>query len=471
MGRGTVERFDAIVVGAGPAGSAAALSLASKGFSTLLVERGRSPGVKGMFGGRIYSWALHDLVPDWAKDCPVERYVVHENMAFLTEDTALTISFDSPKLGQGRSASFTALRAKFDGWLAKKAQEAGAVLVTGIRVDGLWQEDGRIRGVLVAPNDRVAADVVVIAEGATSVLTRSAGLKADLEPREVSIGVKETIEVPAETIQERFGLGDKEGAAFVFAGQASLGLRGGGFLSTNQSTISLGLVVSSEDLAREKVEIQEVQTRFRMHPAVQRWIRGGKVTEYSAHLVPELGAGMMPRLWGDGVLVAGDAAGFLINNGYTFRDGLPRGRRHARGEPRGLREIPPVEERPHRPGTFPACAPLHEERASLRRLPADVTRDCGAPVHRGRQGEGAPRGHRLARGGRGGGPEVEAPPGPPAGGPIDVSAATPNKCPLRILVCIKQVPKAQELQVDPVTQTLKRVGVPSEINPPDANAL
>ncbi len=40
-----------------------------------------------------------------------------------------------------------------------------------------------------------------------------------------------------------------------------------------------------------------------------------------------------------------------------------------------------------------------------------------------------------------------------------------------MVVCIKQVPKAQELQVDPVTQTLKRVGVPSEINPPDKNAL
>lgn len=314
-----MERFDAIVVGAGPAGSAAALTLARKGFSTLLVERGRAPGVKGMFGGRIYSWALHDLLPEWAKDCPVERYVIRENLAFLTEDASLAIAYESPKLGQGRAASFTALRAKFDSWLAKKAQEAGAVLVTGIRVDDLWREDGRVRGVAVAPNDRVAADLVVIAEGATSTLVQKAGLRSDLAPREVSVGVKETIELPAETIQERFGLGEKEGAAFVFAGQASLGLRGGGFLYTNQATVSLGLVVSSEDLARKKVEIQEVQTRFRMHPTVQRWIRGGKVVEYSAHLVPELGAGMMPRLWGDGVLVAGDAAGFLINNGYTFR--------------------------------------------------------------------------------------------------------------------------------------------------------
>src|SRR5438445_11609621 len=47
----------------------------------------------------------------------------------------------------------------------------------------------------------------------------------------------------------------------------------------------------------------------------------------------------------------------------------------------------------------------------------------------------------------------------------------PAARPMRIIVCIKQVPRAQELQVDPVTQTLKRVGVPSEINPPDANAL
>src|SRR5207244_11118989 len=109
-----------------------------------------------------------------------------------------------------------------------------------------------------------------------------AGPKTELEPREVSVGIKEAVELPPETIQDRFGFGEKEGAAFVYAGQASMGLRGGGFLYTNKASVSLGLVVSSEDLSRKKIEVQDLQTKFRMHPAVQRPLRGGKVFEFSA---------------------------------------------------------------------------------------------------------------------------------------------------------------------------------------------
>src|SRR3989449_11282349 len=128
-----------------------------------------------MFGGRIYAWPFAELLPEWAKDCPIERRVVRENLAFLTDDASLGISFDAPKMAQGRGASFTALRARFDAWFAKKAQAAGAVLVAGIRVDDLWR-GGRPRpGGRVGPHDRVVSDLVVIAEGATSTLVRKAG--------------------------------------------------------------------------------------------------------------------------------------------------------------------------------------------------------------------------------------------------------------------------------------------------------
>ncbi len=313
-----MEKFEAIVVGAGPAGSAAAYALAKAGVQTLLVERGRAPGQKAMFGGRIYAYPLHRLLPDFEKDCPIERYVTRENMCFLAEDTALNIHFESPKLASGAAASFTALRPKFDAWLAKKAEEAGATLITGIRVDGLHKEGGTVAGV-VADHDVVKADVVVAADGAMSQLARSAGLRGDLEPREFSVGVKETVELPQKVLEERFNLDEREGAAYVFAGYASNWLRGGGFLYTNKTTLSLGLVVSSEDLSVTRTEIGTLQDGFRKHPTIARLTKGGKVLEWSAHLVPELGLRMVPRVYGDGVVIVGDAAGFLINSGYTFR--------------------------------------------------------------------------------------------------------------------------------------------------------
>ena len=313
-----MERYDVVIIGAGPSGSAAALALAKSGLNVLVVERGKTPGSKNVFGGRIYSYPLFKLIPDWQKDCPVERYVTKDCFAFMTEDQSLMVQFESPRLGLGRGASFTALRSQFDNWLAQKAESAGATLITEIKVDDLWFEGGRARGI-VAGKDKIGADVVIAADGVVSKFTQRLGLRAELTPQMVSIGIKETVALPSATIQERFGVNEGEGAAYVLAGYASGHLRGGGFIYTNKESVSLGLVVSSEDVSINKVEVQSLQENFKRHPTIERLLRGGKVIEYSTHMIPELGMSTLRRAYSDGFLAVGDAAGFLINNGYTFR--------------------------------------------------------------------------------------------------------------------------------------------------------
>ena len=205
-----MERFDAVVIGAGPSGSAAALCLARKGLDVLLVERGKTPGSKNVFGGRIYSYPLFKLIPEWQKDCPVERYVKKDCFAMMTDDQSLLVQFESPRLVSGQAASFTSLRSRFDTWLAQKAEEAGATLITDIRVDELIVDGGMAKGVL-AGTDRVEADVIIAADGVASKFVERMGLRSGLTPNMVSVGVKETVSLAPETIQERFGIGENEG--------------------------------------------------------------------------------------------------------------------------------------------------------------------------------------------------------------------------------------------------------------------
>ncbi len=313
-----MENFDVAVIGAGPAGSATALCLARAKLNVLLVERAKVSGQKNVFGGRIYSYPLYDLIPTWQKDCPVERFVIRDVFALMTEDQCLQIQFESPRLVSGKATSFTALRPKFDNWLVKKAEDAGAMSITGIRVDDLLIESGRVRGI-VAGGDKIGADVVVGADGVVSKFAQRVGLRTEMNARNVSIGVKETVELAPRLIQDRFSLDETNGAAYVFAGDASGNLRGGGFLYTNKGSISLGLVVSAEDISSRKIEIHALQERFKRHPTLARMLQGGRVIEYSTHMIPEFGISTLNRLYADGFLAVGDAAGFLINNGYTFR--------------------------------------------------------------------------------------------------------------------------------------------------------
>lgn len=313
-----MDEFDVVVIGAGPAGSSAAYHLAKVGLDVLLVERSNSPGSKNVFGGRIYSYPFPGIYADFWKEAPIERFVTQENLVFMTEDNSVTMKFDMSTAKGVPMQSFTALREKFDSWMAKKAEEAGALLITGTRVDDLYRENGRIAGIIAGP-DTVKCKVVVAADGVVSDFAQKAGLRKPLKVREVSVAAKETIKLSKATIKDRFNLEDKEGAAYSLIGHASGYMRGGGFIYTNQQSVSLGVVVSSEDLALQRKEIFEIIENFKMHPFVQKLIRGGEVVEYSAHMIPEMGVNSMPPLLGDNFLVVGDAGSFLINHGYTYR--------------------------------------------------------------------------------------------------------------------------------------------------------
>ena len=312
------EKFDGVIVGAGIAGCTAGYVLAKAGLDVLIIERGDYPGSKNVTGGRIYSHSLEKIIPDFARKAPVERKVIKEKISFLTPSSAVTLDYHSTRLGDSFKDSYTVLRSEFDRWLAESAEEAGAVLAAGVRVDDLLLRDGKVIGVK-AGDDEIEAEVVILADGVNSLLGQKAGLKKELVPSDVAVGAKEVIALPENVIEDRFNLTEGEGATWMFVGSCTGGAIGGGFLYTNKKSLSLGIVCSLGDIENSDITVCQMLEEFKQHPAVKPLIKDGKLVEYSGHLVPEAGYNMIPELFNDGVVIIGDAAGFVINLGYTVR--------------------------------------------------------------------------------------------------------------------------------------------------------
>lgn len=313
------EKFDAIVVGGGLAGSAAALTMAKAGLDVMLIERGKFCGSKNSSGGRIYGHSLERLIPNFAEEAPIERKITQERLSLMTEGGALSFQYNSDKLQNLKYPSYSVLRSKFDKWMAEKAEEAGVMLLEGFRVDQvLVDENGKATGV-VCGDEEFDADVIVLADGVNSLLAQQLGMKQELDPKDVAVGVKEVIYLGEDVINERFGLQGDEGAAWMIAGDPTGGNLGGGFIYTNKDSLSLGIVTTISDIGRVDVSVPDMVERMKNHPSIAPFVKGGKLTEYSAHLVTEGGLKMMPELVRDGVIVAGDAAAMVVNLGYTVR--------------------------------------------------------------------------------------------------------------------------------------------------------
>jgi electron transfer flavoprotein-quinone oxidoreductase len=323
-----MEKVEFVVVGAGVAGLATAMVLAEAGAEVLVVERGDYAGSKNVSGGRLYLGPIRPYLPDLWDKAPLERRVVKERLAMMTSASSITVELNSDRLRAPPYPSYTLLRATFDQWFADQAAERGALIISGYKVDDLVIEEGRVVGI-VSAGDEIHADAIVAADGALSFMAEKAGLRKRLVAKNYAVAAKEVIELPAQTIEDRFGLAEGEGAAQLFFGSLTQGMSGGGFLYTNRESLSLGLVVAIHDLMalsnprqnEEQLPVSphELLEAFKVRSEIRPLIAGGHPVEYSGHVIPEGGFHALPRLVTDGMIVAGDAAGFALNMGVTVR--------------------------------------------------------------------------------------------------------------------------------------------------------
>jgi len=309
--------FEVIVIGAGVAGCVAAYQLARQGRSVLLIERGEAPGSKNLSGGVLYSRGIQQVFPGFLDEAPVERRITRNYINFLNADSSVAIDYKDARLADPVNA-VTVLRAKLDPWLAEKCEEAGALIMPGVRVDRVLIDGTRVVGVQ-AGDDELRAKVVVAADGVNSFIAKEAGLREKEPLNHLAVGVKSVISLPRETIEARFNLTGDEGAAFAVVGDCTEGVGGGGFLYTNIDSLSVGIVVRLDDLTAKKKVVTDIFDHFLEHRFIAPYLEGGELLEYGCHLVAEGGLHMVGEIVTDGMVVVGDAAGLTLNTGLTVR--------------------------------------------------------------------------------------------------------------------------------------------------------
>ncbi|WP_336360540.1 FAD-dependent monooxygenase [Haladaptatus sp. ZSTT2] len=321
------EHYEAVVVGAGPGGAAAAAVLARNGIETLVLERGVDAGSKNVSGGLLYAeesapYTIDDLFPDFREEAaerPITEYHLHNIAGKKVK------SFDITDLHEHDTEwSDAVLRRKMDSWLAGRVhemtRETGGGLLTGVRVNGLLREKGKIVGVTCDELDPITADLIVAADGVNSELARQAGLMDWDEPEEWFQGVKAVAEMPADVIAERFDISENEGIAHLFSGNLFGNVRGGGFLYTNQESLSIGTVFHLDSLMEERAEPHQLLDNLLTHPLLADWL-GNDYTEleYSAKLVPDSKKVAHTSPFKDNLVLVGDAAGQMQAQGPIIK--------------------------------------------------------------------------------------------------------------------------------------------------------
>lgn len=320
--------FDVVIVGAGPAGLAAAIRLAQlseeagQEVSVCVLEKGSEVGAHILSGAVMEPRALNELFPDWEeRGAPLLTPVRQDRFLYLTEKRAFRLPTPPQMANHG---NYIISLGNVCRWLASEAEALGVAIFPGFAAaEVLLHDDGSVKGVATGdmgigrdgkpkdtfePGIELHARQVLFAEGCRGHLSRQLmdrfGLREGVQPQTYGIGLKELWEIDPER--------HAPGTVIHTAGWPMDGRTyGGSFLyHLEDNQVAVGFVVGLDYENPWLSPFDEFQ-KFKTHPAIRPFFEGGKRIAYGARAINEGGFQSIPRLTFPGGMLIGCAAGFV----------------------------------------------------------------------------------------------------------------------------------------------------------------